>query len=35
MHGAAQAFHRARKIGAAKNVSFEEKKDSVKFKISF
>jgi len=25
MHGAAQAFRRVRKIGAAKNVSFEKK----------
>ena len=34
MHGAAQAFRRAMALGAAKSVSFE-KKDSVRFKISF
>jgi len=33
MHGAAQTFRRARKIGAGKSVSFG-KKNSVRFKIS-
>ena len=34
MHGVAQAFGRARAIGAAKSVSFK-KTDHVRFKISF
>jgi len=35
MHGAAQAFRCAMAIGAAKNASFENKKQTtVKFKIS-
>ena len=35
MHDVAQAFGRARAIGAAKSVSFKKKTDRVRFKISF
>ena len=35
MHGVAQAFGRARAIGAAKNVSFLKKTENIRFKISF